>query len=200
MAAQQLAGQGFNEVINLSGGIKAWDGHEAYGRADQGMQIFKDLKSAEQVLLTAYSLEEGLKDFYLKMMQQVSSETVVDLFSKLAHVEDLHKERLFDEYARLTGSLDRSSFEAQLSAEKMEGGLTTEEYVDRFQPDMEKVEEVIGLAMSIEAQALDLYTRAAQTAKDSAHQSMLDHIAAEEKIHLEQLGILLDKTLEERNG
>ena len=200
MAAQQLAGQGFNKVINLSGGIKAWDGHEAHGRVNQGMQIFEDLNSAEQVLLTAYSLEEGLKDFYLKMMQQVTSDAVVDLFKKLAHVEDLHKERLFDEYARLTGSLDRSAFDEQLKAESMEGGLTTEEYLDHFQPDMEKVEEVIGLAMSIEAQALDLYTRAAQTAKDNTHQSMLNRIAAEEKIHLEQLGILLDKTLEERNG
>lgn len=200
MAAQQLAGQGFNKVINLSGGIKAWDGLEAYGRVDQGMQIFEDLNSAEQVLLTAYSLEEGLKDFYLKMVQRVTSDTVIDLFKKLAHVEDLHKERLFDEYARITGSVDRAAFEKQLNIETMEGGLTTEEYLDRFQPDMEKVEEVIGLAMSIEAQALDLYTRAAQTAKDTTHQSMLKRIAAEEKIHLEQLGVLLDNTLEKRNG
>lgn len=200
MAAQQLAGQGFTKVINLSGGIKAWDGLEAYGRVDQGMQIFEDLNSTEQVLLTAYSLEEGLKDFYLKMMQKVTSDTVIDLFRKLAHVEDLHKERLFEEYARLTGSIDRSAFDKQLSLESMEGGLTTEEYLDRFQPDMEKVEEVISLAMSIEAQALDLYTRAAQRAEDSTHQDMLNRIAAEEKIHLEQLGILLDNNLEEQNG
>lgn len=199
MAAQQLAGLGFNKVINLSGGIKAWNGLEAHGRVDQGMQIFEDINSSEQVLLMAYSLEEGLKDFYLKMMQKVTTDEVIDLFKKLAHVEDLHKERLFDEYSRLTGSVDRAAFEKQLSSENMEGGLTTEEYLDRFQPDMEKVEEVISLAMSIEAQALDLYSRAAQKAKDSAHQDMLNRIAAEEKIHLEQLGLLLDKNLEGKN-
>ncbi len=47
MAAQQLAGQGFNKVINLSGGIKAWDGHEAYGRVDQGMPIFEEKMGAK---------------------------------------------------------------------------------------------------------------------------------------------------------
>ncbi len=199
MAAQQLAGEGFTNVINLSGGIKAWDGHEAYGREDQGMQLFEELTSAEQVLSIAYSLEEGLKDFYLKMMRRVTNNSAADLFKKLAHVEDIHKDRLFDEYARLTGSIDRSSFEKALVQENMEGGLTTEEYLDRFQPDMEEVEEVISLAMSIEAQALDLYTRAAKKAKDSNNQKVLNRIAAEEKIHLEQLGILLDKTMDEKN-
>ncbi len=200
MAAQQLAGEGFTNVINLSGGIKAWDGHEAYGREDQGMQLFEELTSAEQVLSIAYSLEEGLKDFYLKMMKKVTSKPVIDLFRKLAHVEDIHKARIFDEYARLTGSADIEVFEAELKKDNSEGGMTTEEYLDLFKPDMEKVEEVIGLAMNIEAQALDLYTRAARAAKDSNNQSLLNRIAAEEKIHLEQLGILLDQTMEQKNG
>lgn len=200
MAAQQLAGYGFKNVINLSGGIKGWDGLEAYGRVDQGMDLFKDLVSGEEVLFAAYSLEEGLKDFYLKMMKTVNNETVRDLFSKLAHVEDLHKDRLFNEYSRLTGSFDRTAFEREIKENNMEGGLTTEEYLDRFQPDLEKEEEVISLAMSIEAQALDLYTRTARVAEDSEHRNMLNRIAAEEKIHLEQLGVLLDKTMEGKNG
>ncbi len=199
MAAQQLAGAGFTKVINLSGGIKGWDSHEAFGRADQGMQLFEDLTSTKLVLLTAYSLEEGLKDFYLKMMQKVTSKKVIDLFSKLAHVEDIHKGRIFDEYSRLTGSLDKEAFEAALNHENMEGGLTTEEYLDRFKPDMEKMEDVIGLAMSIEAQALDLYTRAARATKDENNQALLNRIAAEEKMHLEQLGVLLDQTMEQMN-
>jgi rubrerythrin len=200
VAAQQLAGKGFKKVINLSGGMKAWHGHEAYGQVDQGLQLFADLSSAEQVIFTAYSLEEGLKDFYLKMILRVSAATVTDLFKKLAHVEDIHKDRLFDEYARLTGSVDRKAFEAEVHGDTLEGGLTTEEYLQRFHPDLEKMEDVIGLAMSIEAQALDLYTRAADAAGDQQSQRLLKRIAAEEKIHLEQLGFLLDNNLEQKNG
>ena len=196
MAAQQLTDQGFKEVINLSGGIKAWDGFEAIGREDQGLQLFENLDSAEEILTTAYSLEEGLQDFYLRMMQEVTSPEVIKLFRKLADIEDVHKEKIFDEYSRVTGSNDRLGFEQSLKKEALEGGMTTEEYLERFTPDFEKPAEVISLAMTIEAQALDLYTRAGRNSKDPENQGMLERIAKEEKFHLEQLGSLLDNILE----
>lgn len=196
MAAQQLTDQGFKEVINLSGGIKAWDGFEAIGREDQGLQLFENLDSAEEILTTAYSLEEGLQDFYLRMMQEVTSPEVIKLFRKLADIEDVHKEKIFDEYSRVTGSNDRLAFEQSLKKEALEGGMTTEEYLERFTPDFEKPAEVISLAMTIEAQALDLYTRAGRNSKDPDNQGMLERIAKEEKFHLEQLGSLLDNILE----
>lgn len=196
MAAQQLAGQGFKDVINLSGGIKAWNGAEAIGTEDQGIEFFDDLDSTEQILTTAYSLEEGLQDFYLRLMQKVTSPEIIKLFRKLADIEDIHKERIFDEYARVTGFDDRSAFEAKYSSDVLEGGMTTEEYLERFAPDFDNVEEVIGLAMSIEAQALDLYSRASRRSKDRNNQEMLERIAQEEKYHLEQLGSLLDNILE----
>ena len=196
MAAQQLMDQGFKKVINLSGGIKAWDGFEAVGREDQGLQLFENLDSAEQILTTAYSLEEGLQDFYLRMMQEVTSTEVIKLFRKLADIEDVHKEKIFDEYSRVTGSTDRLSFEKSLKKEALEGGMTTDEYLERFTPDFEKPVEVISLAMTIEAQALDLYTRAGRNSKDPDNQEMLERIAKEEKYHLEQLGSLLDNVME----
>jgi sulfur-carrier protein adenylyltransferase/sulfurtransferase len=196
VAAQQLMDQGFKKVINLSGGIKAWDGFEAIGREDQGLQLFENLDSAEQILTTAYSLEEGLQDFYLRMMQEVTSAEVIKLFRKLADIEDIHKEKIFDEYSRVTGSSDRLSFEKSLEKDALEGGMTTDEYLERFTPDFEKPAEVISLAMTIEAQALDLYTRAGRNSKDPDNQEMLERIAKEEKYHLEQLGSLLDNILE----
>lgn len=199
MAAQQLAAEGFKEVINLSGGIKAWDGYEAVGSEDQGLSLFDDLDSAEQILTTAYSLEEGLQDFYLRMMSEVHTEEAIKLFRKLADIEDIHKDRIFDEYSRLTGDTDRQAFESRRQDDALEGGMTTDEYIDRFSPDLEKIEEVISLAMSIEAQALDLYTRAGRRSTDNANREMLERIAREEQYHLEQLGSLLDNTLEERN-
>lgn len=196
MAAQQLKDHGFKKVINLSGGIKAWDGFEAIGRQDQGLELFDNLDSAEAILTTAYSLEEGLQDFYLRMMQQVTSPEVIKLFRKLADIEDVHKEKIFAEYARLTGATNRMDFEKALAKDVLEGGMTTDEYLERFTPDFDKPEEVISLAMTIEAQALDLYSRAGRNSKNKDNQEMLERIAQEEKYHLEQLGSLLDNTLE----
>jgi rubrerythrin len=47
--------------------------------------------------------------------------------------------------------------------------------------------------MAIEAQALDLYQRAADRAGTTESQNVLMQIANEERSHLEQLGALFDK-------
>ncbi len=199
MAAQQLAGEGFKNVINLKGGIKGWEGVEAIGGEELGMEVFDDLDSAETILKTAYSLEQGLQDFYLRMMQEVKESEVVKIFGKLADIEDIHKEKIFSEYSRVTGASDLAAFEKELRQDFVEGGLTTEEYTERFGADFAKEEDVISLAMSIEAQALDLYSRASRKTEDTTGRDMLERIAQEERYHLEQLGSLMDALLEERD-
>ncbi len=72
--------------------------------------------------------------------------------------------------------------------------MTTQEYIDLFQPDMESEGEVIELAMSIEAQALDLYLRAAERVGDQKSKEILLQIADEERMHLTQLGKLIETT------
>jgi sulfur-carrier protein adenylyltransferase/sulfurtransferase len=76
----------------------------------------------------------------------------------------------------------------------MEGGLSTDDYLKLYQPDLDVVEEVISLAMAIEAQALDLYQRAADRAVSAESRNALAQIASEERGHLEQLGRLFART------
>ena len=75
----------------------------------------------------------------------------------------------------------------------MEGGLTTDEYLKLYDPDLEVAEEVISLAMAIEAQALDLYQRASEKAASEESRAALMQIAGEERAHIEQLGKLLER-------
>ena len=192
VAAQTLAGKGYDQVINLSGGFKAWNGQAAFGLEDTGLELFSELKSIEQILAVAYSLEDGLRDFYLKMQDQVKNAQVRSLFTLLAEIEIKHKDRLFAEYTRLTGNTDRGAFETSAVLQVVEGGLTTAEYMERFNPDLDSEGDVISLAMSIEAQALDLYSRAAAQAENEEHRAILTQIASEEQEHLKRLGQLLD--------
>ena len=71
--------------------------------------------------------------------------------------------------------------------------MTTEEYMERFKPDFESPVDVISLAMSIEAQALDLYIRSAAWTQNDDNRALLEQIASEEKVHLERLGQLMDE-------
>jgi rhodanese-related sulfurtransferase/rubrerythrin len=193
-AAQTLAGKGYQEVYNIKGGYKAWQGHAAFGPEETGLELFSGLEGIDDVLLVAYGLEQGLKAFYLDLAGKVQNEAVVSLFHKLAGIEEKHKQRIFAEYKRLASSdVDQATLEQQTVAPAMEGGLSTQEYLKRLQPDLDSPSEVIDLAMAIEAQALDLYARAAQQSEEEQSVRFLQQLASEEKAHLQQLGELMEK-------
>jgi len=188
-----LAGKGIDNVINMAGGIKAWDSGKAVGSADLGLDLFDGSESLAEILIVAYSLEKALMEFYVSMKSEVKNEQARELFKKLSYIETMHQETIFNEYCRVSGdTLDRDEFEEELVISAMEGGLTTEEYLEMHDPDMEVVAEVVGFAMAIEAQALDLYQRAADQSSSEENRSALLRIADEERAHLKQLGMLLN--------
>jgi rubrerythrin len=189
-----MADQGFDKLYNMSGGIKAWQRNTAFGPVDLGLELFSGTESVPEVLVVAYALEDGLRDFYLTMIDKTDNARVKDIFKKLSEIEIKHKERVFAEYLKVTGKSESvQQFETGLVAAAVEGGLTTEEYIRLFQPDFNSVIDVISLAMSIEAQALDLYQRAADNAGDNDSTTVLLQIAKEETAHLAQLGKLMEE-------
>lgn len=190
-----LASKGFKNVYNLSGGIKAWNSQTAIGAEDLGLDLFEGNESPEQTLVVAYSLEEGLRDFYLAMIPKVQAEDAKDLFTKLSEIESKHQSRIFSEYLRIVAKeVSREKFEKAIVVTAAEGGLTTTEYLRFFQTDWNSIPDIIGVAMSIEAQALDLYLRASDRSRDNQGKRMLSQIASEEKSHLAQLGRLMENT------
>ncbi|WP_372683580.1 rhodanese-like domain-containing protein, partial [Desulfosarcina sp.] len=165
MAAQLLSGQGFTAIINVAGGFNAWTSEAAFLGEEKGLALFDGVSSVENALAVAYSLEAGLKEFYDTMAVKVDSEPARQLFHQLSQIEVKHQDRILEQYAELTGkAVARETFEARQVSEVLEGGLTTEEYANLLMPAYDTVQEVIELAMSIEAQALDLYLRASEKA------------------------------------
>lgn len=195
VAAQILAGKGFEDVYSLSGGIKAWNGETALLGEEKGLDLFSGHESPAETLLVAYSLEAGLSDFYLTMANKVTSTDAKRLFQQLAEIEAKHQERVFEEYGRISHpSPTKQEFEERLVPGVVEGGMTTEEYAGRFRPDMESVMEIIDIAMSIEAQALDLYMRVAERVGHAQSREALLRLANEERTHLALLGDIIAKT------
>lgn len=189
-----LAGKGFNKVYNLSGGIKAWNGQVAFGREELGLTLFSGNESPKETLVVAYSLEAGLHDFYLSMIPRVKNSDAKNLFKKLSEIEIRHQDTIFKEYLKITGkSVNRKEFEKTVIVEAVEGGLTSEEYANMFQPDWESTKDIVDIAMSIEAQALDLYLRVSNQNIDPKSKKVLLQIASEERIHLTQLGKLMEQ-------
>ncbi len=177
----------------MSGGIKAWQGNKAVGAQDLGMDLFTGQEEPRDILKTAYSLEQGLRDFYLEMEKQTSNDEVKSLFSKLAEIEIKHQEEILAAYNQFSPEpADRAGFEKIVETRAMEGGLTTQEYMDLFHPDLNSPKDVISLAMSIEAQALDLYQRVGSRLEGREARGTINKIANDEKSHLASLGKLMD--------
>ena len=177
----------------MSGGIKAWNDRVAFGPEDQGLELLTGNESIEETLIIAYSLEAGLQDFYLTMIDKVLDDAVKSLFRKLSDIEVIHQKRILEEYIQITGKeIDRETFESVTVEKAVEGGLTTEEYISLFKPDWNALPDIVDLAMSIEAQALDLYSRAADRSADDRSRGAMKKIAEEERAHLEQLAKLMD--------
>ncbi|MCA1795433.1 MAG: sulfurtransferase [Desulfobacteraceae bacterium] len=193
VAAQMLAGKGFSRVYNLSGGIKAWEGKTAVGPQSLGMDLFDGSETPEDFLKVAFSLEQGLQTFYMDMADKAKTRPVQDLFEKLGAIEAKHQDAIFAAYTELADEpVSRDAFADMVQASAMEGGMTTEQYLASFDPDLSVETEVISLAMSIEAQALDLYQRVGDRVKNPQSQAIVQKIAADEKKHLARLGQLMD--------
>ena len=197
MAAQLLSGQGFNDITNITGGFNAWTHQVAFLGEEKGLALFEDVDSVESALAVAFSLESGLKEFYESMADQVDNAPARQLFQQLSQIEVKHQARILEQYTELTGqSVTREHFEAQQVSKVLEGGLTTQEYANLLMPAYDTLTDIIELAMSIEAQALDLYLRASQKAPSDGAKKALAQIANEEKTHLARLGQLLEQVLE----
>ena len=89
VAAQMLSGKGFGTVYNLSGGFKSWQGKAAFFGEDKGLELFSGNETPEKTLIVAYSLEVGLRDFYVSMVPRVGDFAAWELFQKLADIEML---------------------------------------------------------------------------------------------------------------
>jgi sulfur-carrier protein adenylyltransferase/sulfurtransferase len=193
VAAQILSGQGFGKVYNLKGGIKAWQGLTAAGPAESGMALLTGKETTVQVIFMALGLEEGLRAFYEDMAQKAASAAISELFGRLAAIEVKHKAKLLELHAVHSGSEPgMGPIDSQVMVDMMEGGLTAEEFLKLNQPAMQTNQEVVAMAMTIEAQALDLYMRQARRLDDDASRKILERLADDEKAHLAALGKLMD--------
>ena len=76
----------FKKVFNVSGGIQAWEAQTAVGPQDLGMELFENLEDPLHILITAYSLEQGLEAFYTDLGKQADNQKVRELFSALSRI------------------------------------------------------------------------------------------------------------------
>jgi rubrerythrin len=187
-----LTGKGFRQVYNLAGGIAAWQGHRAAGPGDMGMLLLKGDESPQEIIALSYGLEDGLQKFYAAAADLVTDPKVGRIIAQLADIEVRHKQKLFELYQVVEPDpRDRETFEAAIDSEMMEGGFSPNSLLEQNLPSFKSPANVLDFAMMLEAQAMDLYMRYADSSEDQKVKDILFKLADEEKAHLKSLGDLL---------
>ena len=188
-----MAGKGFKDVYNLKGGIKAWQGLTAVGPMEMGMDLLRGDETPEEIIILSYGMEEGLGQFYRAVAKDTEDSEMANMLTDLAEIEESHKKKLLELYVVLKQApTDKETFETRIVSQVMEGGFTTEEFLEKSRPAMQTVPDVLNIAMMLETQALDLYSRYSQRIKDDQGKNILYEIADEEKAHLASLGKLME--------
>lgn len=181
-------------MYNLKGGIKSWQGHETSGPAEMGMVLLTGHETSGEVIILAYGLETGLKDFYTRIGETTDDPDVSELLGKLAKIEDHHRQRLYNLYASLVpGTVDQQSIETGAGSGILEGGFETDTFIEQNRPAMQTSVGVLDVAMMLETQAMDLYMRYAEKSSDDKAKQIFSDLANEEKAHLKRLGDLMNE-------
>ncbi len=191
LAAQLLAGQGFEKVHNLKGGIKAWHGLVAEGPEDLPPGLISGDDSPENIYRVSYGMESVMAEFYRTIAARTSDNEIADLMTKLALIEDKHKDYLLEIYRSMNPSGEGAAVLRQEAGQSlMEGGLEIKEVLDQYEEFAKTQENLLDLSMMLETRALDLYLRFANLSENTKTKELLQKIADEEKGHLASLGRL----------
>ena len=159
-----------------------------------GMTLLKGDAPAADIIRMAYGMEEAIRQFYTFNATSTDDLDVAALLEQLADFETTHKDRLFDLYQAIEDiPVDRQHFEADVVANFIEGGFSTDEFNAQNRSALSTPTDLLSLAMMLEAQAMDLYRRHAGLRTDPEGKTILNQIADEEKAHLCALGDLLEQ-------
>jgi rhodanese-related sulfurtransferase/rubrerythrin len=181
-ACQILTRLGVDKVLNMEGGLTSYRGEQVEGNIEAGLEFFMDadFNSAYEM---AFTMEAGLKNFYLVLADETEIEEERQTLTKLAQFEEGHMTRLKIKFGEVY-------FDPDLTV--AEGGLDVEEMLVYFGEQLQSREKILQLAMKLEAQAFDLYSRLAWKHRGEDTESFYRTMAADEHKHL----ILVSKELD----
>jgi len=191
-AAHFLSGKNFASVLNMQGGIKAWNGRKAMGPEEIGLIFFEEEGDFKDGLTLAYAMENGLQQFYLRLLEISADAAQKKLIQRLAGFEDLHKKNLLDAYREQYGEEMVLPDNLPLI---MEGGRRVDDYLKRASVLLNSSKDLLHLAMGLEVQAYDLYSRMAQKSNRPETKKLFAKIADEEKQHLAYMTEELERML-----
>ena len=184
-ACQILSRLGIERVHDMKGGISAYNGEQVEQEVEAGLEFFidADFDTAYELI---FSMEAGLKNFYLTLADEAANQAEQETLARLARFEDGHMKRLRKKFGEV-------SFDPELTI--TEGGFDVEQMLAYFGEQLDSREKILQLAMKLEAQAFDLYGRLAREHQGEDTEAFYQSMAEDEHQHLIIVSKQLDNLL-----
>ncbi|KHK04559.1 rhodanese-like domain-containing protein [Desulfovibrio sp. TomC] len=192
-AARLLAGAGFPHIVNMLGGAMAWQGAAATGTPDAGLTLLSGNETPRQILRAALGMEAALGAFYKKLAAAAQDGDTAATFTRLALFEERHLHHVHSLYDKETGETSDLDTLLATAAPDLEGGLPAADFLALLGGEPTSARETLELAASVEAQALDLYSRLAGRTNNAQSKELFTTLALEEKAHLRAVASLLTR-------
>ncbi|HID98336.1 MAG TPA: hypothetical protein EYP57_09165 [Thermodesulfobacteriaceae bacterium] len=178
----------------MAGGIRAWDGLKATGLEKLGLELLMGDEDFKNALSLAYSMEDGLRQLYLALADDAEQASVAELLRKLAAFEQGHMAKIRKTTgAGLSEEDDFSMRNSQGKGKAVEGGFQISDIYPRLGSQLTTPEDCLQFAMTLEAQAQDLYQRMARKSTGDETRKVFLDLSRDEEQHLR---ILADELAE----
>lgn len=175
----------------MEGGIQAWNGVVAGGVYEAGLAYFSRASRPEELISLSIALEEGNRVFYERISRDLKEEKAASIFRSMAKAEGRHVETLRDLHARVSGKSGNPARPEGMGAGGfLEGGAPLEETLEWTKG--KTLEEILELAIAMEANALDRYIKMGRAVSDERSREVFLALSREERKHLERMTSLLD--------
>ena len=191
-AAALLKRQGLEDVYYMDGGIDAWNGLVSTGSYDTGLFLLEGRKTPEELVMLAWSLEDGTGMFYTQMLDISKDEEARQVFQSLIRAEQSHKSKLLEAYRQIKGiEITDEAIRTQSVKGYIEGGVSVDEVAGWIKKENASLQDILEMSMQIETNSLDLYMKMRTEVEDELAKKVFKVLIEEEKTHLLRLGKLL---------
>jgi rhodanese-related sulfurtransferase/rubrerythrin len=188
-ATGMLMNMGFDEVLNMEGGIIRYNGLVASGPSESAAACFSASMSAIELAATAWILEDGTIRFIETLCQRILNNHEPALFDRILEAKRSHQTTLSNLAEELQEAAEEIDFPAGVveppTDPVMVGCIKVDEAV-RWAED-KRLNDLLELMMTLSANAFDFYLRLQRAIQGEQERRVFEMLANEEQQHLQRL-------------
>jgi rhodanese-related sulfurtransferase len=188
-ATTMLSSAGFDEVLNMEGGIIRYNGLVASGPPESSAACFAPSMSALELAATAWVMEEGTVQFIEALCKKVLNNHEPALFDRILEAKRAHQStlsELAEELKDADETLDFPGGVVEMPADAVMVGCIKVSQAVAWAED-KHMKDLLELMMTLSANAYDFYLRLGRATASNQEYRVFEMLANEENRHLQRL-------------